>query len=791
MEPSPEMNQKNFIKGEMIHTIFENKEEHFSIAKIKIIETNLQIKEEEFVVKGYFRSLDPGETYEFYGFIVDHPRFGRQLQVESYQRFLPQSKEGIIAYLSSDLFPGIGKRTAEKIVNTLGETALSAIMDDQTVLERVPGIPKDKQKKIYEILHENQGFERIVVELSKFGFGLKLAQKMYTAFKENTLEQLQKDPYAFVFEVDGFGFLRADQIARSNNLPNDHPARLKAACIYTLQNNIQNGHVYLPLEKLLMEMDELLDGEQYAIDPEKMSEQIMELNREKRILLAEKKVYLPSLYYSETGFASHIKRICDEKVEKSFTDAELLRIVGDIEEEEAISYGKEQYEAMQTALLEKMFILTGGPGTGKTTVIKGILNAFATIHDYSLDEDDYQEDQDFPFILTAPTGRAAKRMQESTGISSVTIHRLLGWDGHESFEKDEDNQLRGKLIVIDEFSMVDTWLAYQLFKAIPSDMQVLIVGDEDQLPSVGPGQVLSDLLRSNVIKSVSLNEVYRQKEGSKIIQLAHDIKHAKLEKESLTKANDFNFLSCPDYQVVDIVKKIVYKAYEKGVDLKQLQVLAPMYRSQAGIHKLNEELQSILNPRTKGKREMKFGDVVYRTGDKVIQLVNQPEDGVYNGDIGQVVAIFEKDENVEQEEQLVVEFDDREVKYLRGDLINLMHAYCTSIHKSQGSEFQIVIMPVIKGYYRMLRKNLLYTAITRAKRSLVICGDKEAFMRGINTEDTNQRYTALVNYLNEVFQIQKPESENEQLEVTAASADERLLAVKIEQEEFSPYDFME
>ena len=497
------------------------------------------------------------------------------------------------------------------------------------------------------------------------------------------------------------------------------------------------------------------------------------------------------MYYSETGFAAHIKRICEKPIEKSFTDAELLRIVGEIEEEESISYGKEQYEALETALSEKIFILTGGPGTGKTTVIKGILKSFATIHDLSLDEDDYQDDKEFPFVLTAPTGRAAKRMQESTGIKSVTIHRLLGWDGHESFDKDENNPLTGKLIVIDEFSMVDTWLAFQLFKAIPNDMQVLIVGDEDQLPSVGPGQVLSDLLSSRVVKSVSLKEVYRQKEGSKIIQLAHAIKKDTLKSDALSKASDFNFLSCPDYQVVDIVKQIVQKAFEKGVDPRQLQVLAPMYRSKAGIHKLNEELQTILNPRTNGQREMRFGDVVYRTGDKVIQLVNQPDDGVYNGDIGQVVAIFEKDENEEQEEQLVVQFDDREVKYIRSDLINLMHAYCTSIHKSQGSEFQIVIMPVIKGYSRMLRKNLLYTAITRAKQSLVICGDKEAFMRGIKTEDSNQRYTALVEYLHEVFQLEGTNKAKDESDKHYQTADEKLLAVEVVQEAFSPYDFME
>lgn len=789
MEYDQSFEQKNYIKGEMIHTIFENKQEHFSIAKIKILETNQQFDETEVVVKGYFRRLDPGETYEFYGRAVEHRKFGRQFQVESYQRFLPESKEGIIAYLSSDLFPGVGKKTAEKIVDALGETALSQILNEASVLQKVRGIPKDKQEKIYRILQENQGFEHIVIELSKYGFGLKMAQKMFEAFKEDTLDTLKTNPYAFVFEVEGFGFLRADQIAIQNKIPVDHPTRIQAACIYSLQQSIQDGHVYLPVEQLLLEMDQILDGEYHGIAPDKMTEQLIELNKTKQIIVINDKAYLPSLYYSETGFSSQIKRISEKKIDPAFTDAELLKIVGEIEEEEVLSYGKEQFEALETALKEKIFILTGGPGTGKTTVINGIIHAYAHIHELALDKDAYEDEEEYPFILTAPTGRAAKRLKESTQMESVTIHRLLGWDGHETFDKDENNQLTGKLIVIDEFSMVDIWLAYQLFRAIPSDMQVLIVGDEDQLPSVGPGQVLADLLESNVLSSVSLKEVYRQKDGSKIIELAHQIKNNQLKLDMLTKAKDFNFFNCPDYQVVDVVTQIVKKAYDKGVDQRQIQVLAPMYRSKAGIHQLNEEIQAIVNPREPGKREMKFGNQTFRKGDKVIQLVNQPEDGVFNGDIGEVVAIFEKDETTEQEEQVVVAFDDREVPYAKTDLINLMLAYCTSIHKSQGSEFSIVIMPIIPGYHRMLRKNLIYTAITRAKESLVICGDKYSFLRGVKHVDTNRRYTSLVVFLHELFETEQVSSDR--IEEKSKTADEKLLAVEIEQESFSPYDFLE
>lgn len=446
-----------------------------------------------------------------------------------------------------------------------------------------------------------------------------------------------------------------------------------------------------------------------------------------------------------------------------------MKIIGKIEEEETLSYGKEQFTAIQQALKSKLMILTGGPGTGKTTVIKGIINTYAQINKLSIDPEDYDKDTAYPFVLTAPTGRAAKRINESTGLPAVTIHRLLGWDGNESFEKNKGNPLSGKLLVVDEFSMVDIWLANQLFRAIPDDMQVLIVGDEDQLPSVGPGQVLADLLASEQLPFVNLREVYRQKEGSKVIQLAHEIKNNECSLSSLEKDSDFNFISCQEEQLIEVLIQIVKRALDKGMDLIDIQVLAPMYRSKTGIHRINEEIQKLVNPKSSQKREIRTKDVRFRTGDKVLQLINQPEDGVFNGDIGEIAAIYEEDETQEQNEELVVLFDEKEIVYQRKDLINLMHAYCTSIHKSQGSEFPIVIMPVGYSYRRMLRKNLLYTAITRCQKSLIICGDKQAFLQGVREEDTNRRYTSLI----EKLQMLLSESEKNE-----------------DEEEVSPYDFL-
>ncbi|WP_047986375.1 SF1B family DNA helicase RecD2 [Ornithinibacillus californiensis] len=766
--------EENYVKGELLYTIFHNDVEHFSIAKVKVLDTNVTFEEKEIVVKGYFSQLQEGTVYKFLGQLEKHPKYGQQYNVTSYQTFLPDTKDGLIAYLSSDLFYGIGKRTAKKVVDYLGESVVSKILNDPNVLDNVPGLKKESIATIVKTIHENQGFEHVVVHLSKYNIGLKIAQKVYVQYKDEAINILQDDPYRFVFDIEGFGFQTADEIAKKNGISLSSPNRIGAGCIYILQKSVQDGHVFLPLDQCLAEIGSLLRGPGQELTQEEISAVLEELNKEKKVILYNGNVYLPTLYYAEDGFASSIKRLISSDMEDETTLADLMKIIGKIEEEEILSYGKEQFAAIEQALKSKLMILTGGPGTGKTTVIKGIIKAYAAIHKVSIDPDDYQYKKDFPFVLTAPTGRAAKRLTESTGLPALTIHRLLGWNGSDGFEKDEHEQLNGKYLIIDEFSMVDIWLANNLFKAIPTDMQVLIVGDEDQLPSVGPGQVLTDLLENQQIQKVSLHEVYRQKEGSKIIQLAHGIKNETFSTDFLTNDKDFSFINCREHQVVEVITKVFEKALNKGLDVKDIQVLAPMYKSQAGITAINHALQELINPRSKGKREVKTADGVFRIGDKVIQLVNQPEDQVFNGDIGEVVAIFRENENTENVEQLVVSFDEREVVYERKDYINLMLAYCISIHKSQGSEFPIVILPVVSAYHRMLRKNLLYTGITRGQKSLILCGEKQSFYHGIQTIDTNKRYTSLKELL------------AERLENLDIQVDHSL----DEEDEISPYDFM-
>lgn len=687
---------------------------------------------------------------------------------------MPDTEEGVITYLSSDLFYGIGKKTATRIIDHLGVDAISRILNDPSIVQTIPKISKQVAETLVKTLQENQGFEHVVVFLSKYHIGLKLAQKMYELYKDETIEKLMEDPYQFVYDVEMFGFQTADRIARQNGLGVDHPNRIGAGSLYILQQSVQNGHVYVPLDILIKDVHHLLGLQDIQVAD--IEAGIQQLHEKERVVVEDDRVYSKSLFYAEHGFVSHIQRIQETEVEVETPLAQMLQVIGEVEQEEVISYGKEQFDAINASIHNKLMILTGGPGTGKTTVIKGILHAYAAIHDVEYDIEHYETKSEYPFILTAPTGRAAKRLEESTNIPAVTIHRLLGWDGGDQFEKNQFNPLAGKFLIVDEFSMVDMWLAHQLFKAIPDDMQVLLVGDEDQLPSVGPGQVLADLISSEAVPYTTLKEVYRQKEGSKIIQLAHNIKNDTCTLDDLQNASDFSFISCTIHQVFDVITKIYTSAQNKGVDVRDIQLLAPMYRSAAGINALNQHIQELINPREKGKREVHFKDIHFRVGDKVIQLVNQPEEGVSNGDIGEIVAIFKANENVDQAEQIVVLFDDKEVVYHRSDYINISHAYCISIHKSQGSEFPIVVLPVFHAYNRMLRKNLLYTAITRTQSSLIICGEKDSFLRGIQTLDTKQRFTYLIERLQHHIQGKSVEG---------------MLEVEDEEEALSPYDFME
>lgn len=788
--------QGKFIKGKHLVTIFHNEQNLYTVLRIRVEETNENYEDKEAVITGYFPRIHEQETYTFFGEMKEHPRFGQQFQANHFRKDLPQSKQGVINYLSSELFKGIGKKTAESIVETLGENAISRILNEPSLLDQVPKLPPDRAKLLYDTLMEHQGLEQVMVALNQYGFGPQISMKIYQAYKEQTLEVIQANPYQLVEDIEGIGFGRADELGAQLGLTGAHPDRIKAACLYTLESeSIQAGHVYLDASNILERVKKLLEENQPDyIEFTDISPELIKLAEESKIVIEEQRIYLPSLYFSEKGIVSHIKRImAHSEYEDQFPESEFLLALGKLEERLGVQYAPTQKEAIQTALMSPMLILTGGPGTGKTTVIKGIVELYAELHGCSLNPNDYKKEEPFPFLLAAPTGRAAKRMAESTGLPSVTIHRLLGWNGTEGFDHHEDNPLEGKIIIIDETSMVDVWLANQLFKALPENIQVIFVGDEDQLPSVGPGQVLKDLLLSEKIPTVRLTDIYRQAEGSSVIELAHEIKKGQIPKEITVQKKDRSFIRCSTGQMADVIGKVVLNAKNKGYSAKEIQVLAPMYRGPAGIDRLNALVQEIYNPNQDGARkEITFGETKYRIGDKVLQLVNQPESNVFNGDIGEIVSIFTAKENTEKQDLVIVSFDGAEVTYTRQDLNQLTLAYCCSVHKAQGSEFPIVILPVVKSYYRMLRRNLIYTAITRSRQFLILCGEEDALRIGVERADDQARNTTLTVKLREAFGAEQKVFSPENNESGNVSYEEALMKVDplIGMENISPYDFL-
>lgn len=746
-----EMN-KLFVLGRPIVSIFHNAQNMYSIIRVKIQETNLQYDDKEIIVVGYFPPLQVDEQYRFTGTLKNHPKYGAQFQIDTFEKEVPATELGIINYLSSDLFVGIGRKTAETIVAKLGVNAIKMILEDSEALDAVPRLSQDKKDSIRTTIEQNLGLERVMIQLNDWGFGAQLGMKIYQTYRGDTIEFLKENPYRLIEDVDGVGFFRADELGGKLGITGSHSDRIKAAIFHVLTNGaLSEGHVYMEAEYLLVTVKDMLEQSQREDIPfEKISQACIEMREESRICGEETRLYLPSLYFSEVGIASKVLELLERNKEhEGFSKDEIRKAIGEVEEKFNVTYAETQAKAIEQALNSAVMILTGGPGTGKTTVIRGVVEVYAMLHDLSLNPKDYaQKEEPFPIVLVAPTGRAAKRLSESTELPAMTIHRLLGFNGMEKDEETE-REVNGKLIIIDEMSMVDTWLAHQLLKSLHKDVQVVFVGDQDQLPPVGPGQVLKDLLSSKQIPTVELTDVYRQAEGSTIIELAHQIKRGTIPQNLTDKTSDRSFIKASADQVANVVTQIVKSAVSKGFPIRDVQVLAPMYKGPAGIDRLNKMIQELVNPNDTGKRkEIVFGDITYRIGDKVLQLVNQPESNVFNGDMGEVISIIRAKETIEKQDLLVVSYDGIEVTYQRADLNQLTLAYCCSIHKSQGSEFHTVIMPVVRSYSKMLRRNLLYTGITRAKNFLILCGEPDVLAYGLKRTDDLQRLTSLKARLN-------------------------------------------
>lgn len=741
--------EPSFFIGQVQSEIFTSPDSFFKVLIVSVEEANFDWHEPEITVTGSFGDLSDDQTYRFEGKIVEHPRYGQQFQATSYHVNRPTSKDGLIDFLSGKQFTGIGKKTAEKIVDKLGTDAINKIIADPHVLDELK-LRKTIKDSLVDNLRANQGMDQIIIGLNDLGFGANLSSAIFDKYGEETLHIINENPYQLAAEIDGISFNRADQVAQKLGIATDDSRRIDAAIIQTLDDlTMETGDTFTTTKPLLQQTIQLLaQGSGGRVSTDLIANQIVELEKNQEISYADEKIYPTALYNAEWQIADHLHRLLivdQEKVPATTIEKTVTKVA----DQSGITYDQVQKEAIKTALNSKVMLLTGGPGTGKTTIIKGIVASYAKIHDLSLDVNEYKE-KSFPVLLAAPTGRAAKRMSEATDLPASTIHRLLGLNGREMPTDMNARDLEGSLLIIDEMSMVDTLLFKTLIQAVSTSMHVVLVGDKDQLPSVGPGQVFHDLLDFAELPKVELTNIHRQAADSTIIPLAHAIKEGKLPSDLTNKMPDRSFISCHANQVPSVVQQIIDLSKKRDYSANDIQILAPMYRGQAGIDRLNELAQQAYNPPANGRQEVDFRGLTFRVGDKVLQLVNVPEKNIFNGDIGKITAIESGRTVGKKNESITVDFDGNEVSYSRMEWNQLRLAYCISIHKAQGSQFKMVLLPIVQQFSRMLQRNLLYTAITRAAEKLVLIGEPYAVVTSVKNEAVNRK-TSLVDRLDKVW----------------------------------------
>ncbi len=723
-----------YIQGIVKALLYHNEENAYTIIKIEVTDitedTGLFLieKGDLITITGYMTSPKRGEEIRFFGEIINHPKYGMQYQMSSYEKISETSVAGLIEYLSSDLFPGIGIKTAERVVSTLGKNLVVDVINNHQILEKVPKL-SDKQKQvIINGLVENKAAEHALIKLYSYGLSPKMAMRIFKHYQTDTIKIVEENPYQLIQDIDGIGFERADSIAKSLGWEENHPYRIKAMILYLYHlMGINYGHTFLYYDQLIEYLLNVLNRKKELITKTELDEHIKKLVEENILYYQNDLIKLNSVYYSERNIIQKIVQM--SKIEPKIIDKEKFsKILSEFEKIEGIIYTKKQKEAIVEALENNMFILTGGPGTGKTTVIKGLIYVYCVLNNLPpVGELNFEK-----IRLIAPTGRAAKRMGEATNYYAQTIHRFLGYSYDGTFIHDKNNLITAELVIVDEASMIDVFLASQLFQALPNDVKLVIVGDENQLPSVGPGQILKDFIDSNLIQTVKLDRIHRQGTDSKIIDLAYHINQGILPSDIKKVYDDLMFVEEKTNYFQNRLLSILNYLTNQGYDLwRDIQILIPMYRGVTGIDSVNKLIQKHFNNQDK---EVKYGDVSFKINDKVIQLVNQVEDGVMNGDQGIVVGIPEED-------ILIVDFDGTIVTYKKGDLSNLKHAYAMSIHKSQGSEYKIVILPIFRSYSVMLKRKLLYTAVTRAKEKLIIVGELDSFIYGVSHLEAERQST--------------------------------------------------
>ncbi len=725
------------LSGIVERVTFYNEENSYSVIKIKSEKRypDAEARDGTITVVGIMPNLSPGENAQFSGAWVEDARYGRQFRAEMVTPLAPTTTDGIVNYLASGIVRGIGIRTAEKIVKHFGTRTLDILDNEPERLDEVPGVKRELLNSLKRAWGENQAARQTLIFLQGYGISAKMSARIYQHYGSMTVPTVQANPYTLADDVFGIGFMRADTIAKNMGVAVDAEPRIRAGLTFTLNQLTKDGHVFAPRDMLVEKASEILGVESTSLIRSVLDKELKAGNLIADKIMVEGQgmvdaIYLPLYYHAERGAVEHIRMLNDTQSDlmSAIAPSEWAMFIAKLTKKHNVKLTEQQQGAVKAALYNKVSVLTGGPGTGKTTTLRMVIEALEAL--------------DVKYRLASPTGRAAKRLSEATGRDASTIHRLLGYIPGEGFDYDEDNPLDTKMLIVDEASMVDLLLFYDVLKALKSETHLMLVGDVDQLPSVGAGNVLRDMIDSGTAFVTRLDTIFRQQDDSNIIVNAHRINHGEAPFMD-NRSSDFFFFGEEDPAlaaelVVDIVKNRLVNKF--GFDpLDQVQVIAPMYRGAAGVTALNDALQRALNNNdNKRKAEKQLNGRVYRVGDKVMQTRNNYEKEVFNGDIGRISAIDFEDQSIE------VVIDGRYIVYDWIESEELIHAYCISTHRSQGSEYPVVVMPLMTQHYMMLQRNLLYTAITRAKNIVVLVGSRRAVHMAVQNNKVSERYSGLL-----------------------------------------------
>ena len=722
-----------YIKGNYHKSIYQTSQ-GYNIGTFKVMDTNdkqlIDYIGKTITFTGYFHELNNIDTYLFYGKLVEHPKYGLQFEVENYERCLPEAKDSIIEFLTSGLFKGIGEKKAKAIVDVLGLNTLKIILENPDNLILIPGITKANITTLHEKLKEYEESYETVLYLNTLGFSTKDSMLIFNYYKNKTKNIIEENIYQLINDIYSLTFKKIDQIALKKGIKKDSQIRIEASIIY-IMNEISNiyGHSYYLYDDLKVFLPRVL---QTTITEEQLLESFDTLEKNNQIIIKDEKYYLKEMYEAETLIVKRF-RLLEHNEPKISPNLE--NIIKEIEQFYNIKFNSEQYLAIKSSYEKDFLIITGGPGTGKTTIMKGITELYRQMKKLSFDKLSEK------IALLAPTGRAAKRLSEATGLQASTIHRFLKWQKETNkFQVNEYNKSKAEFIIVDESSMIDTYLMASLLKGISANAKILLVGDDHQLPSVGPGQILHDLISSEKLSVIKLTKLYRQGNDSNIVSLAYDIRNKKIKDEVFNIAEDLTFINC---QLSQVVPNIIELATTyKDLSYKEFQILVPMYKTLYGIDEINKQVALIFNKEEKAKKTITIGETIFREGDKVIQLTNMPEENVYNGDIGLIQKIVTK-----KKKEVIVDYDGNLVKYTPSSFNNFRLAYAISIHKSQGSEFEIVVIPLVRNYNKMLYRKLIYTAVTRSKSKLYLIGEKDALKMAVDNDLADIRRTTIKDFL--------------------------------------------